>query len=124
MFSSADLLGMRSTQDSHMMDSCKIQACVETSDPFGELVQTWPVDGSELACGLDQGPGIERHGVDKVILEYDATIRLPIATAPGAKDRIKVTKRFGEASEIIYEIVGPIQRGASGIRLLLKKVET
>ena len=69
--------------------------------------------------------GIERHLTDKTLLEYDATIRLPIASTPDPIDRIKITKRFGEdTTDIVFEIVGPIQRGPSGIRLLLKKVVT
>ncbi len=126
MFSAIDLTNMRATQDNHMMDTCKFQAVVETIDSMRELVQTWPVDGAEVVCGLDMRSGIERHQTDKTLLEYDATIRLPIASAPGHKDRIKVTKRFGEAlgAALVYEIVGPIQRGPSGVRLLLKRVET
>jgi hypothetical protein len=125
-FSAVDLTNMRATQDAHMMGTCKFQAVVETVDAMRELVQTWPADGAEVVCGLDMRSGIERHLTDKTLLEYDATIRLPIASAPDAKDRIKVTKRFGEAlgAALIYEIVGPIQRGPSGIRLLLKRVET
>ena len=125
-FSSTDLTNMRATQDSHMMDTCKFQAVAETIDAMRELVQTWPVDGAEVVCGLDMRSGIERHLTDKTLIEYDATIRLPIASAPGPKDRIKITKRFGEALGValVYEIVGPIQRGPSGIRILLKRIVT
>lgn len=126
MFSTDDLTNMRTTQQNHLMDTCVLQACVQTADSFGEEVETWPADSAALVCGLDMRPGAERHGLDKTVLEYDATIRLPIGTAPDAKDRIKVTKRFGEAlgAPLIFNIVGPIQRGPSGVRLLLKRVET
>ena len=126
MFSGTDLTNMRATQVRHCMDTCVTQACVETADTFGELVQTWPADSAAVVCGLDMRPGAERHGMDKTVLEYDATIRLPITTAPGAKDRVKITKRFDEALVVplVYDIVGSIQRGPSGIRLLLKRVET
>ena len=126
MFSTADLTNMRAAQDNHMMDTCVIQAVVETLDTFGEPVQTWPADSAALSCGLDMKPGFERHGTDKTVVNYDATLRLPIAQVPGIKDRIKVTKRFDEAlaAALTYNIVGPIQRGPSGIKLLLKIVET
>lgn len=126
MFSAADLTNMRAAQVEHMMDTCVLQAVVETADTFGDLVLTWPVDGSALTCGLDMRPGSERWGVDKTILQYDASIRLPITSAPSSKDRVKVTKRHGEAlgAPLIYDIVGPIQKGPSGIRLLLRIVET
>jgi hypothetical protein len=126
MFSASELSEMRATQDEHMMDTCKLQACVETENSFGELVQTWPVDGDAIACGLDTKPGLERHGPEHTIVDYDATLRLPIATTMSAKDRVKITKRFGEALDtaLVYDIVGPIQRGPSGIRVLLKRTET
>jgi len=126
MFSSSDLTNMRTTQQNHLMDECVTQAFVETADTFGELVQTWPADSAALVCGLDMRSGAERHGIDMTVLEWDAVIRLPITSAPNAKDRIKITKRFGETLDtaLVYEIVGPIQRGPSGVRLLLKRVET
>jgi hypothetical protein len=126
MFPAEDLLNMRETQTEHMMDTCVLQTVVETADTFGELVQTWPADGDEVVCGLDMRRGSERHGVDNVILEYDATLRLPITSTPDVMDRVKVTKRFDEAlgTALVYDIVGPIQRGPSGIRLLLKRIET
>lgn len=126
MFTAADLTGMKAAQVAHMMDTCKLQANVQTKDSHGQLVDTWPVDGSELVCGLDMRPGSERHGVDMSVLTYDATLRLPITSAPDEKDRVKITKRFDEAisPELVFNIVGPIQRGPSGIRLLLKRVET
>lgn len=126
MFSTTDLTNMRATQVSHMMDTCVFQACVETADTFGELVQTWPTDSAAVVCGLDMRPGSERHGVDKTVLQYDATLRLPITSTPDAKDRVKITHRFGEelVATLVFNIVGPIQRGPSGIRLLLRRVET
>ena len=126
MFSSTDLANMRSAQESHMMDLCNIQAYVETEDTYGELILTWPVDGSDISCGLNMKPGFERNNPDKTILQYDGTLRLPISTSLDVKDKIKITKRFGETltTPLIYEIVSPIQRGSSGIRVLLKIVET
>lgn len=126
MFSTDDLTGMRTAQVAHMMDTCVFQACVETGDTFRELVLSWPVDGAEIACGLDMKPGSERHGTETTALRWDATLRLPITAAPDAKDRVKITKRYGEAlaAPLVYDIVGPIQRGPSGIRLLLRRVET
>lgn len=126
MFSSDELTEMRATQVAHMMDTCHLQACVQTRDSTNELVETWPADGDALVCGLDMRPGNERHGADMTVLAYDATLRLPITATPDARDRVKITKRFDEAlgTALVYNIVGPIQRGPSGIRLLLKRVET
>lgn len=126
MFPAADLTNMRECQDLHMMDECVFQAVVETVDSHGQPVQDWPADSAALICGLDMRPGSERHGVDNTVLQWDATIRLPIASTPDPKDRVKVTKRYGEAldPELVYDIAAPIQRGPSGVRLLLRIVET
>ena len=124
-FSAIDLTNMRSAQDAHMMDTCVLQARVQTLNTLREKVETWPADSAALSCGLDMKPGSERDNANMVVLRWDATIRLPIAQTPDAADRIKVTKRFGEdTTDITFEIVGPIQRGPSGIRLRLKRVET
>jgi len=124
MFSTADLTNMRTTQDAHMMDTCILQTCTQTADSFRQLVETF-ADGAAISCGLDMRPGSERHTADKTVINYDATVRLPIASSPTTKDRVKVTKRHGTAlgAALIYNIVGPIQMGPSGVRLMLKKIE-
>ncbi len=125
MLSPNDLTGMRATQTAHMMDTCVLQTCTQTADSFGQMIESF-TDGSAQACGLDMRPGSERRGVDSTVLQYDASVRLAITAAPDAKDRVKVTKRFGETltTALVYDIVGPIQRGPSGIRLLLRRIET
>ena len=124
-FSTGDLTNMRAAQEEHMMDTCVIQAYVQTKDSHNTLVETWPADGAALSCGLDMRPGSERHGTDKTVVNYDATIRIPITTTPDPRDRLKVTKRHGEALSVplVYNIIGPVQRGPSGNRLLLKRIE-
>jgi len=123
--SAEDLTNMRAVQEGKMMDTCVIQAFVQTADSYNELVETWPADSAALTCGLDMRPGSERHGVDKTVLSYDATVRIPLATTPDPRDRLKVTKRHGETlgTPLVYNIVGPVQRGPSGNRLLLKRIE-
>lgn len=124
MLSPRDLAFMRATQTAHMMDECDLQTCTQTIDSFGQMVETFS-DGSAQACGLDMRTGAERRGAQNTVLQYDASIRLAITANPSAKDRVKVTKRFGESltTALVYEIVGPVQRGPSGIRLLLKRIE-
>jgi hypothetical protein len=108
-----------------MMDTYVPQVYSRTFDAVGQASVTY-TDGTAAICGLDMRPGTERHTNANTLMQYDATLRLPITATPDAKDRVKITKRFGEtlATALVYEIVGPIQRGPSGIRLLLKRVET
>ena len=124
MFTPTELSGMRTAQDLHMMDVYIPQAYSRTINSFGEAIVTY-ADGSAAICGLDMRPGSERYGRDNTLLEYDATLRLPVTVAPDVKNRIKITVRFGEtlATPLVFEIVGPIQRGPSGIRLLLRRIE-
>lgn len=124
-FSADELTGMRAAQTGHMMDTAVIQTYSETFNSFGEAIATY-TDTTAQDCGLDMRPGSERHNPDNQYIEYDATLRLAITATPGARDRIKITHRFSEAlgTALVFEIVGPIQRGPSGIRLLLKRVET
>ena len=125
-FSTSELTLMREAQDSAMQDTCYIQTITGGSTAFGGEANTWADAAASIACGLDMRPGSERNRIHDTIVQYDATVRLPIAQVPDERDRIKVTKRFGEtlATALVFEIVGPIQRGPSGIRLLLKKTET
>lgn len=123
MFTSADLLTMRTTQNLYMQDRCKIGVYTAgTTDEYGQdSAPTYP-PGSEIVCGLDMRPGFERHGAELTSIQYDATLRLPIATALTEKDRITVTKRYGEdTTDIVFEVSAPVQRGPSGLRVLLKK---
>ena len=123
-FSTEELTNFRSTQTNHMMDTVVRQVYSATSNSYNEDVVTY-TEQTAIDCGLDMRPGSERHTQSYTALEYDATMRLPITTTIDARDRLKVTKRFGEtlSTALVFEIVGPVQRGPSGIRLLLKRVE-
>lgn len=125
-FTEAELTFMRAAQDGRMMDTGNIQPVSATVDTFGQSVETWPTNSDDIACGLDMRPGSERHGADKTVIQYDATVRLPISTTFDLRDKFRVTKRFGEtlATPLVFEFVSPIQRGPSGIRAMLKRIET
>jgi hypothetical protein len=124
-FSAAELTGMRTAHTSHLQDTYVPQVYSRTFDAFGQEVVTY-TNGDYTDCALDQRPGSERHGEDSTKIQYDATLRIAITAEPDVKDRVMVTHRFGEAlaANLVYEIAGPIQRGPSGIQLLLRKIET
>ena len=124
--SSTELTRLRSAQVSSLMDTGNIQPRTQTVDSFGQAVETFPTNSADMTCGLDMRPGSERFNTEMAITTYDATVRLPITATPTVGDRFRVTKRQGEALGIalIFNIVSPIQRGPSGIRLLLQRVET
>ena len=124
-FSADELAEMREAQDGHLLDLCIIQVFSRTFNGFGEEVPVYTDAATATACGLDMRPGSEQPRQDMTTLEWDATMRLPIATALDAKDRLKVTYRFGEllATPLVYRVEGPIQRGPSGIRVKLRRVD-
>jgi hypothetical protein len=116
---------MRATQEAHMFDECVIQHATKTPNRLNEQIESFTDATVPTKCGLDMRPGSMRWGAQQVTLVYDATMRLPIGTVIVASDRIKVTKRFSEtlSTALVFFIVGPVQRGPSGIRLLLHRVE-
>jgi hypothetical protein len=125
-FSADDLEEMREAQTDHMLDRCEILSYTAgTANEFNEYdAPTYPAS-FESECGLDMRSGSERHGLDNTIIQYDATLRMPLSAPAKETDRINVYSRFGEYPDAItYEIVSPIQRGPSCIRLLLRKVVT
>lgn len=123
-FSADELAGMRDAQRDHMLDECVVLSFAEgTRNDFNEADAPTYTAGDPLPCGLDMRSGSERHGDSMTVIQYDASIRLPLSTVLKETDHIQVVGRFGEFhSTLTYEIVSPIQRGPSGIRLLLRKV--
>ncbi len=124
-FSAAELTAMRTAQQEAMQDTAYVQTHTQTSDSMGAPVHTYTDAATTIVCGLDMRPGSERHTAQDSQTQYDATARLPIATIITTADRLKIIKRFGEtlATALVFDVVGPVQRGPSGIRVLLKKVE-
>jgi hypothetical protein len=122
-FSAAELADFRTAQDGHMMDTCKIGVRSVTYNTTGEPIETFTL-GNAMDCGLDMRPGSERHGENMTQVTYDATARLPIGTVINVLDRLTVTHRFGESvTNITFRVESPVQRGPSGVRVILRKVD-
>ncbi len=123
-FSATELARMQATNSGAMQDICTIQSYSRTLDGYGEPVVTY-TDGAAIACGVEMTMGKEARRGDMNVERIDATLRLPIATTLKAADRIKVTYRFGAAlgsAFQVYEIVGEIRRGPSGLRVDVQAV--
>lgn len=122
-FSAEELADFRTSQDGHMMDTCTVNVRTASYNSMGEPVETF-TPGGAIDCGLDMRPGSERHGENMTQVTYDATMRLPIGTVINPLDRVTVSKRFGEAiTSITFRVESPVQRGPSGVRVLLRKVD-
>ena len=121
-FSTSELVGMQTAQEAAMQDLCILQIYSETVNTYGQPEPTW-TDGRVLRCGLDPTRGDERHSATNANVLYDATLRLPIDTTVDMRDRIKVIHRFGVAVPAqVYEIVAPARRGATCVKLELRRV--
>lgn len=125
-FTASELSGMREVQVDSLQDMCVIQRHSYTSDNYDQQIDSWADDAAATACGLDMRPGSERWSNRATVLVYDATVRLAITVNVDEKDRIKVTQRYGStlAVPLVFEIVGPMQEGVSGKRLMLNRIES
>lgn len=124
MLDSEQLAHFRERQLLSLMDTCHRMTHSYTSNDTNEQIDTYTEVNTDIACGLDDKPGRENRRDKDTIVSYDAIIRLQITIDWNVKDRIKITKRFGEnITPIIYDIVSPAQKGPSGVRFQLKKVD-
>ncbi len=125
-FTADELKEMRETQTGHMLDLCVIIShTAGTLNEYNEDDAPTESESAPVECGLDMNPGSRRFGEDMTVIQYDAVLRLPLHTPVTEKSRIKIVARFGEYHDpLTYEIVSPIDRGPSGIRIYLRKVVT
>jgi hypothetical protein len=126
MFTTQELTKMRTAQDNHMMDTGRrlVQSRSYDND-YNEPDDSFTPAGSTIKCGLEMKAGNEMDKETMILVQYDAVLRLPIGTTVTPLDRWRIEKRHGESiTSIDYQIVSPIQRGPSGLRVLLRKVET
>jgi hypothetical protein len=124
VFTATELSDMQACQSSYLMDTCILQTHSASNDSYGQPVATYPDATSAITCGFDPTGGRETMLPDKTILKTDAVIRLPIATVLDPKDRIKITKRHGVSiTAEIYQVVGNVQRGPSGLIVDVRRVQ-
>ena len=121
-FTAGELVRMRAVQDGAMQDTCRVLAYSSTPDAYNNPEATY-TPGPEISCGLEMVSPDEVQASGHVPL-IDALIRLPIDTILDERDRIQVTKQYGETLDtaLTFEIVGPARRGPSGLYLDLKLV--
>lgn len=117
-FSANELSRMQLTQVGAMQDTCKVQVYSRTFDTYGAPLEVY-TDGSAIDCGVLMNTERENWRREMTTERIGATIRLPIATILKTTDRIKVTHRFGVALGVdqVFEIVGEVRRGPSGLQV-------
>lgn len=124
IFSSDELSRMETAQEAHMMDTVTRLVWSMAADSLNAQVPTWTT-GISIPCGLDMTGGNEQRDGGRIMVQWDARIRLALGTTLDLRDRFRVSKRFGQAvlNGTVYEIVSPAEEGPSGIVLNLRKVD-
>lgn len=121
-FTTTELSRMQATQEAAMQDTCRLGAYRSTEDGYNNPAPEY-VYGVLLDCGVEhvQPDEVQDTGL---IPALDVRIRLPIDTAVDDRDRVMVTHRYGVeiANPAVYEIVGPVKRGPSGLVLECREV--
>lgn len=115
-FTSGELDRLQDVQGSAMQDTCVVSVFSSSQDDWGNPAVVY-TDGSAIACGVEHVKPDEQQASGDVPV-IDAVIRLPIATSLDPADLIRVTYRYGvDTTDEMYEIVGPVRRGPSGLRV-------
>lgn len=118
-----DKENMRNTQESLMMDEGYKLIYSRTIDTFGDESETYTQDSESTICGFEMLSGNEAHGSNMTVVTYEAIIRLPYDYSINEKDKFKITKFRGETVDWTFKIATPIQKGVSGLRINVNRVE-
>jgi len=121
-FSSSELTFMRTAQEAAMQDTCVILRPDTSTDDWNNPSDETYFAQDAISCGLQHLSPKEVQG-QQLVPEITARIRFPIDTDVRSDDRIAVTHRFGEeltdaqddSDPQVFEIVGPVRRGPSGL---------
>ena len=123
-FNGVELIHLRAAQESAMQDTCVVLAYGETTDEWGNP-EVFYTAGAAQACGFRplSPREVQEAGLVPTI---EARLRLAHDTPLDCRDRIRVTKRYGETLAVAeeYEIAGPVLLGPSGQVVYLSKVTT
>lgn len=115
VFAPAELDLMRGAQEAAMPDTCQIGHYRAFEDDYNapRAEYQW---GGYLSCGVEELDPDEVQDEGEVVV-IDAVVRLPIDTDIESRDRVRVTYRHGEMLDVArtFEVVGPPQRGLSGL---------
>lgn len=123
-FTNDQLASMQAKQKEMMQDTCRIQTYADgVTNEYGKPTPKWTEREIDIPCGVSfSNRQWESQGTEESLIER--VIRLPMDTIISQKDRVRVTHRFGVAltSPEVYEVLGEAIRGASGLRVNVRRV--
>ena len=127
-FTAAELVAMRGTQNTAMMDACTLRVRVVTQNDYGEEVESF-TDTTGVPCGLDVTGGQAAQETRREVGDITtilAALRLSLEDGAGLteEDAVTVTHRNGEllTPPLAYRIDGYPRRGPTGYVLRLVEV--
>lgn len=127
-FTAAELVAMRGTQNTAMMDACTLRVRVVTQNDYGEEVESF-TDTTGVPCGLDVTGGQAAQETRREVGDITtilAALRLSLEDGAGLteRDAVTVTHRNGEllTPPLAYRIDGYPRRGPTGYTLRLMEV--
>lgn len=121
---------LRGLQELALPDYCKVGVFTESRDGRGQFVEEYEY-GDEMACRFNVDISMARSGYEILgaaeIPRNDTFIALPINTTTTAiteQDRIRITRRQGEAiAPEDWEVASPVNRGTANIFVRLRPVD-
>jgi len=127
-FTAAEIAAMVATQDTWMQDSCQVGTYEFDVDLGGGPTAEY-VYGNEIPCGVNTQLGTRAlnryYDSEGTYSLAEAVIRLPLGTAIGFADRIRVTKRLGTAcANVDYDLMGTPSIGTTCITCNCRSAST
>lgn len=119
IFTSDQLDAMRAAQNSHMNDTIDITTRV----PYyqnGETLYSGVVQ-SGVACGFNFTEGIEVDRGQVIVVDYDATVRLPLGTSIDINDTVTLRTLAGQVHTEVFEVFEYPKFGTTAMIVDLKR---
>lgn len=120
IFTTEQLTAMRAVQASHMNDVVDIENITVYTDTYGDTIYSGVVQ-SGVACGFDFTGGKEYDKGQVIVVEYDATVRLPLDTTIGINDNVTLKQLAGESHSEVFEVFGYPRYGTTVMIVPLKR---
>lgn len=110
-------------EENRMLDQCTYSTYGTATNDYGEVLLAWTVAGT-VSCNFEMMEGAENRRADMTVVSWDAKIRLPLSATLDVRDKVTITKHYGQlVTPISYGIAEPGVRLPSGYRYLLKRIE-
>lgn len=123
VLSSLELSAQRAAQARSHNAVVTLHRGTSAVDDVGDQADTF-VDTEDVPCGFAFESGSRREGPELVVIEYDATLRLPVDVELHVGDEVTLTELAGLTYSIRFELVKEPVLGTTSNNVLLRKLVT